>query len=376
MAIMRGVVSGGGGGGGGVTAPTLEVGLTLASSSTELEYDIVNNDADNPAAVELAFAESALKAVAYDHGTPQSPSYAVDPGQTRTVSFERDTGAPSYGNPDVTETITGTLADGATVSSSVTVQGIQFKTAVRALAEPRFEFLWDSIGMSSGEVTNTGSVGTSRNAIVYNSPTASSTSDQFEGSLHITASNQYVQAISGQEPLRTDFCRNQDRSYIFVWDNVTDLSTYSYLMISDGNGSNNGPGWTSTGTTYVKSQYCWTGGAVDLSAANGTHSAGGTPEDMLITMNGSEPRRCMMAISYDHAAGTATIRWKQTGHAAGHTYRTSGSNSDSSAGALTVRWVGWSAGSTANSADWRYTAVVDGLVSASLFDQLAGIAGL
>ena len=377
MSIMKGVLSGGGGGGGGVTAPSLQLGLTLASDKTELQYDVVNNDALNPSAVELAFTSSALKAVEYDHGTPQSPSYAIDPGQTRTIEFQRDTGAPTYGNPDVTETITGTLADGATVSSSVIVQGIQFKSAVRALGVPRFEFLWDSIGVVTGEVTNSGSVGATRNAIVYNSPTASATSDEFDGALHITASNQYVQAISGQEPLRTDFCRTQDRSYIFVWDNVSDLSTNSYLMITDGNGSNNGPGWTSTGTTYVKSQYCWTGGAVDLSAANGTHSAGGTAEDMLITqLSSGDPRRCFMAISYDHAAGTATIRWKQSGHAAGHTYRTSGSNADSSAGALTVRWVGWSAGSTANDADWRYTGVVDGIITASLFDQLAGIAGL
>ena len=108
MGIMGGIVSGGGGG--GVTAPTLEVGLSLTSSETQLEYDIVNNDSDNPAAVELAFTNSALKAVTYDHGTPQSPSFAIDPGQTRTVNFERDTGAPTYGDPDVTETITGTLA--------------------------------------------------------------------------------------------------------------------------------------------------------------------------------------------------------------------------------------------------------------------------
>ena len=229
----------------------------------------------------------------------------------------------------------------------------------------------------TGEVTNSGSVGATRNAILYNGAAVSATSDGFDGKLEITASNQYVQAIAGQEPLRADFCRTQDRSYVFVWDNITDLSAWSYLMISDGNGSNNGPGWTTTNATYVRSQYCWTGGAVELSAANGTHSAGGTAEDMLITRMGSgDPRRCMMTISYDHAGGTATIRWKQTGHASGHTYRTSGSNADSSAGALTVRWAGWSAGSTAYEADWRYTAVVDGLVDAALFDQLAGIAGL
>lgn len=375
MGIMGGIVSGGGGGA-GVTAPTLEVGLSLTSSETQLEYDIVNNDSDNPAAVELAFTNSALKAVTYDHGTPQSPSFAIDPGQTRTVNFERDTGAPTYGDPDVTETITGTLADGGTVSSSVTVAGIQFKSAIRSLGVPLFEFLWDSSTMT-GEVTNTGSVGATRNAILYNGAAVSATSDGFDGKLEITASNQYVQAIAGQEPLRADFCRTQDRSYVFVWDNITDLSAWSYLMISDGNGSNNGPGWTTTNATHVRSQYCWTGGAVELSAANGTHSAGGTAEDMLITRMGSgDPRRCMMTISYDHAGGTATIRWKQTGHASGHTYRTSGSNADSSAGALTVRWAGWSAGSTAYEADWRYTAVVDGLVDAALFDQLAGIAGL
>ena len=359
----------------GVTAPTLEVGLTLSSSSTQLEYDIVNNDSDNPAAVELAFTQSALKAASFDHGTAQSPSYAIDPGQTRTVNFERDTGAPDYGDADVVETITGTLADGATISSSVTVQGIQFKNALRSLAVPRFEFLWDSASMT-GEVTNSGSVGSTRNAIIYNGPTVASASDGFDGRMSMTASNQYVQAIAGSEPLRDDFCRTQDRSYVFVWENVSDISS-GYIMISDGNGTNNGPGWTSAGASYVKSQYFWTGGAVDLSAANGTHSAGGSAEDFVIdNMSDGTARRCLMVLSYDHAAGTGTIRWKQAGHSAGHTYRTSGCNSDSAAGALTVRWAGWSAGGNSIDIDWRYTAVVDGVVSASLFDQLAGIAGM
>ena len=59
--------------GGGVTAPTLEVGLTLANTTNELEFDIVNNDGSNPAVVELAFSQSKLKAKTWDDGTSTSP---------------------------------------------------------------------------------------------------------------------------------------------------------------------------------------------------------------------------------------------------------------------------------------------------------------
>jgi hypothetical protein len=130
------------GGGGGVTAPTLEVGLTLANTTNELEFDIVNNDSENPAVVELAFSQSKLKAKTWDDGTTSSPSFAMDPGSTRAVTFTR----ASYGSGDVTETVTATLADGTTASTTVTVNGgLKISGYLASLSAPTFEFLMNEM---------------------------------------------------------------------------------------------------------------------------------------------------------------------------------------------------------------------------------------
>lgn len=109
---------------GGVTAPSIQSGLSLVALASTLDLDLVNNDPDNPVALELAFTLGALEAVSADDDddTPATPTFAVDSNSTRTIQLQRGAGAPSSGS--VTETISATLPDGSVVTQTVEVYAI------------------------------------------------------------------------------------------------------------------------------------------------------------------------------------------------------------------------------------------------------------
>ena len=106
----------------GVTKPTLESGLTLVTANSNIDFDIVNNDVSNPAAVDLAFTTPAIQAATFDQGTAQSPSYVLEAGTTRTISLLRDYGAEDYGDGNVTESVNARLPDGTLASQTLTVE--------------------------------------------------------------------------------------------------------------------------------------------------------------------------------------------------------------------------------------------------------------
>lgn len=150
----------GGGGGSGVTAPSIQSGLTFVEEDSVLSINLVNNDADNPAALDLSFSDSILKAPldSFDNGTTTSPSYVLEPGETRAITLERDTGSPSYGDAASSCTISALLADGSTSVTSVTVEGAAPSTdyanweAVRSGAD----FSLSSSGVTFSFGTNLG----------------------------------------------------------------------------------------------------------------------------------------------------------------------------------------------------------------------------
>lgn len=115
----------GGGGGGGIIAPSIQSGLTFLEADTVLSINLVNNDTNNPAALDLSFSDSILKAPldSFDNGTTTSPSYVLEPGETRAITLERDIGTPGYGDTPASCTISALLADGSTSTTSVTVEG-------------------------------------------------------------------------------------------------------------------------------------------------------------------------------------------------------------------------------------------------------------
>jgi len=105
-----------------ITKPTLESGLTLVTANGPINFDIVNNDGSNPAAVDLAFTTPAVRATSWDQGTESSPSYVLEAGTTRTISLIRDYGAEDYGDGNVTESITALLPDGTFASQTLIVE--------------------------------------------------------------------------------------------------------------------------------------------------------------------------------------------------------------------------------------------------------------
>ena len=105
-----------------ITKPTLESGLTLVTANGPINFDIVNNDGSNPAAVDLAFTTPAIQAATFDQGTAQSPSYVLEAGATRTISLLRDYGAEDYGDGNVTESVNARLPDGTLASQTLTVE--------------------------------------------------------------------------------------------------------------------------------------------------------------------------------------------------------------------------------------------------------------
>ena len=106
----------------GVIKPTIAAGVTLATAEETDSIVITNADSSNPAAVDLAFASSSVKATAFDQGTAQSPSYVLEAGTSRTVSLIRDTGANDYGDGNVIESVNARLPDGTLASQSLTVE--------------------------------------------------------------------------------------------------------------------------------------------------------------------------------------------------------------------------------------------------------------
>ncbi len=383
--IMRGLGGPvGAGGGGGVTAPTLPVGLTFLETESALILAIQNNDPVNPCVVEMAFGTAALQALAWDDGDAITPSFAVDPGATRNVTLERGSGAPTYGDPDVFEAVTATLADGSTVQITVTVEGkISFKDLVAGISVPTFEYLMDVD--NAGTPRQMYSTGTALQGAPHFNPydvdmeNCQTTADPngFEGYVEMDGTADRCRSFTGGYPLKTEVLRTQDRSYIFVWDNETNIPSNRYLTLCTAGTGNNGWGWLHTNAAgQLKSQYVWGGGPTDLSAANGTNdNLAGVAEDLFSTaMPDTSPRRCLLVVSYDHAALAVTMRWKVEGHGVGHTYRTAAQYAvDSTAGAAAVHWMGWSTGS-ATTVRWRYLSVVDTVIGSADFEALATLA--
>jgi hypothetical protein len=388
MVIMQGILQGSTGGGAGVTPPTLPAGLILLETESILTVSIQNNDPVNPCVVEMAFDTSALQALAWDDGTAASPSFAVDPGGTRNVTLERGSGSPTYGDPDVHEAVTSTLADGSTVEITITVEGkISFKDAVAGISVPTFEYLMDADNGVPGptpprQMFNTGTAlqpapGFAAYDVDMENCQTTADPNGFEGYVEMGWTDDRCRSYTAGYPLKTEVLRTQDRSYVFVWDNETNIPSNAYLTLCTAGSGNNGWGWLYTNAAgQMKSQYVWGGGVTNLSAANGTNdNIAGVPEDLYSTaMPDTSPRRCLLVVAYDHATGEVTMRWKVEGNGVGHTYITAAQYAvDSTAGAAAVHWMGWSSGS-ATTVRWRYLAVVDTVIGSADFEALATLA--
>ena len=363
-----------GGAAGGVTAPDLTTGLALAATAGSIDFTITNADEENPAAIELSFAQSALKAKSWDDGDATTPSYVLEPDTARAVTFLRGASAPTYGEDSVSDTITGTLADGTTVSTTLTVNALStFKAAVRALGDgPTFEYTMDSLNPFSGMTANTGSLGGTYDAAVSG---VSPTSDVDHGLVGYIEIADAGDKISTTSVPKDDVLRTKDRSYVFVWDVQEDLNSVKNVTVGGANPTDNAWGYIQTdGTGVYKSSHLDSGWAVLLNSTNGTNDTVGASAESLVTTAVDEEthRRNLVVVIYDATAETCTVRWKQDGHGDGHTYYSDDGSSENRDGTLTMYWCGFT-NNTAITQRWRYCAVVDHVVTSAEFEVLMDV---
>ena len=321
----------------------------------------LTNSGSTPASVELSFDQPYLKGVDPDHGDPTTPSYVVDPDASpRIITVERDS-APPVDPSLVNITLTGNAGLIASIPVNVAVLATTFATEVRTIATPGLEWLFD------GNFDSTGSIA-SRTLTPKNSLTATASSEEptLEGYTDITGTQYPTKSIP-----QVDFLRDRDRSWIYVWKNITTLSPGYYHIIGYGGSGTNGLGWILSKLTYFECNY---NGGTDFVFDNidGTHS---TPTGTATTLSSAIDKTSLLVASYNLSANEMTWRWKQRGDAAGHTYRTQTSTLEVPSGSSSLVPFGWSSGST-TSVRWRYAGVIDAGTSAAQFDDLANNLGL
>ena len=321
----------------------------------------LTNSGTTPASVELSFDQPYLKGVDPDHGDPTTPSYVVDPDASpRIITVERDS-APPVDPSLVNITLTGNAGLIASIPVSVAFL-IDFATEVRTIATPGLEWLF------AGNFNSTGSIAGATLASVGSLvATASGEEASLTGYADATAAGMTAKATIPQ----VDFLRNRDRSWIYVWKNVSAV-TGTYHLAGYGGGTENGLGWVTAAGGYFKSSYNG-GAAFDFTTADGTHS---DPSGTATTLSTAIDKTSLLIASYNLSANEMTWRWKQSGDAAGHTYKTQTSTLETGTSTGIMLYpISWSALSTED-IRWRYAGVIDAGISAAQFDDFANVLGL
>lgn len=342
-----GIIPSGGGiapppsGSGGVIEPSIQSGLTFAGINPLLTFRLVNNDPLNPSALDLSFSDSILKAVdgTFDQGDAYSPSYVLEGGEYRDVTFERGSGAPSYGNPNLSCTISALLADGNTTTSVVTVEPALLVSGIFSSYSPLLMVDYSSLN-NDGSLKDTPLyVGGSTYPTYTTDLTRTSSTDvnglvgyietgtagaSFGGragfpntSTANVLSNSTVNANGGFHSLRGQ----RTQIYIFETGSTITSTTISYTgnpnllpFLLEFSG-------TSFGSSYLKGRYAAPGSSTSSRNYNsGDHTVlgVGNADPATLEMN----TLYLYAVSYDETTETLTHRWKKTGDGEGFSYQT------------------------------------------------------
>jgi hypothetical protein len=198
----------------------------------------------------------------------------------------------------------------------------------------------------------------------------------------ITGFTHYIEHATGADYLyvntvpMTVYCRDSNRSWIFVWENNNAVSGKTLSQSQNRGTTGNGWGQLAVGVPGGSFKTQYNGGTTkDLTAANATgHSTSGTPADLLLAAG----NLCLLIISYDPSLTVLTFRWKQTANigTSGHTYLTQATTAETAAGSKDLNFTGDTGGFSANTVRWRYIGIVDRAMTAANFDILATAAGL
>ena len=352
-----------GGGGGGVTAPTLESGLTLAEGSPTLEFDLVNNDPSNPAAVDLSFSSNYMQAASPHNGSVDSPSYVIEAGQTLPISLERGSGAPLTGSQSCT--VTALLADGETATQSASVEAASVSAYLATVSAPTYELKF------AGNLSNTGSGSSSVTS--GNITATAANSAGLTGEATPDTNLGYVQlAATGSE-----YTWSVNRSMVWIYRVDVALPNGPYVFsLKAGSSANLEYLHTSGGRMRAKvdGAYAYLDSA-DSDCYASTANTGGVTD--LTVGTGLK----LVIAWYDAGASHMRVRYKQAGDGVGHSYYYDWSAPPNSTSVTnTYNYVtgygrsGYGASST--DVDYLYYALVDHEITDSEFDNIASMIGL
>jgi hypothetical protein len=358
------------GGGGGVQAPTFTFDATYDAGDTDFSLQLANGSATAPMAVELAFSPASnMRAVDPDSGTASSPSYALDPNETRIVKLERDTSAPDSGASQAISVV-ALMPDESTQTLGVTLEGCdRVKAAVRNfVGTPFAEHTFTGL-------VNTGTRGSKWDLTLQNSmATTSNVLNGTEGYVSTgAASNKYCEATISRRDIAF---ADTDKSYVYVWEHSAAVSsTVGWLL---------GPsaGFASHSELYLRfASGDWTsnsnvrtGGKMSFIFDTGhSHTSGGSSEALSVASGAV----CLLVTSYNATTKVITSRWKCSDDStSGHSFRDSAAITASTTDTSdqTVRVAGWSASTCPM--NYRYFALVDGQTDATAMAQIMKAMGI
>lgn len=298
--------------GGGVSAPELESGVEVASSEAMVGFDLTNPDASAPYAVALAFSEGVLSAPSPDRGTASAPVFALAAGETRAVTLARTTSGPRGEDDAITETITATGPGGVTATATVLVQALTlFWQQVRSNYSAGH--FWTLTADTGGLLTDEAITYTAQHA-TYTGCARSTDQvvDLIDGSVVVQSGDRlHVSAMPRSE---TSWSAT-DRSMVILFE-LDGSSADTYLFV---NQDAHQPGYVYFPAGGEARVYRPTSTQVGSLDTSGSHTGGGASEAVTNTSTGL----LLLAMSYNNAAGSLTVRWKLAGHTkVGHSYFT------------------------------------------------------
>lgn len=374
-----------GGGGGGVTNdPTFPAGdLTLEEDDGLINVNMVNSGT-TPAAVEFSFSSTDnLVAVDPDDGSPDSPSFVVDPDSSpRVLQFRR---GPL--NPGTATAVTASYSSpsGPVGSFNVTVSPGSFFGVIRSVAEPTLEF-------SKGSLTNTGTLGSSYNWIDnYSSGSVYPITDSADPRYVFRGYHLYDatgRSLSTPAANSTPFMRHQgvSRTWLMAYESAREggyNQSPSYLS-PYGNSQSTAPGGLIYGTSTGDIIYYHLGTNTTNTPLDTSHSHtdGGSSEKLQIY--GTFQKLCVVAIIWNHITRETTTYWKQQpedpnspGNRAGFSYMTQSATHQFTNSNYVVDIIGQGANSKdAKPLKTFYYGVFDTVLTAADFQRILNAAGI
>lgn len=343
----------------GKAPPSLEAGVKFGGSATSLSYQLDNLEDATPSAVQLSFDPAYLEAEldTQDDGVVATPCYVIEPGGSRSVTLVRSESCPTSGGPFIV-TVSATLASGATVEQTITVEPAATLLGVLGAFSPTRLYLMTSNG--SGGVEDLGSAGD--DATLTGVTIATSDNVGWSGEATIDGFNDRVHVNLPR--LGDNGCSyDRDRTWVVVWKSVGATAARNFM------GQTAVLRLRQSGTGII---IYYNGGANFTAGTGDSHTDGGSSE----ALSNTTGTILMVAYVYDATAEEWTIRWKSSGHRAGHSFKVIGSSPpDSTSGTLNWRVAGWDA----NSAGFHIAgahAIINSKITAADFDEIASTAGL